>query len=304
MVYKRRLEANLFELREELTSRRYRHGAYEPFTVYDPKQRRIHKACVRDRVVHQAFVNVLEPLFEPDFIHDSYSCRVGKGTHAAVRRLRTFLLSESRNHRWTAYALKCDVRKFFDSVDHAILLLLLERRVHDSRMMDLLERVIVSFSTKPGKGLPLGNLTSQLFANIYLHELDRFVKHVLREKQYLRYCDDFMIVDGSRERLLGLIPKLDSFLRDHLKLHLHPDKISVRSWSQGVDFLGYVSLPRATVVRTKTALRMRKNIADGNVTSYLGMCIHANAHELEQELRNVVGLGNKLDDPSGIRTEK
>ena len=288
MVYERELEGKLFALHEDLMTGTYRHGAYEPFTVYDPKQRRIHKANVRDRVVHQAVVNVLEPIVDPKFIHDSYSCRVGKGTHAAVRMLRTFLLEESQNRRRTTYALKCDVRKFFDSVDHATLFRLLCRHVSDPHMRDLLELVISSFSTASDKGLPLGNLTSQLFANVYLHELDRFVKHDLHEKRFLRYCDDFVIVSDSRERLYSLVPKLNAFLSEHLGLHLHPNKVTVRSWGQGIDFLGYVSLPHATIVRTKTARRMRLHITDSNATSYLGLCTHASAYSLAQELRNAV----------------
>jgi len=146
MVFERTLEDNLFALHVDLLSGTYRHGAYRPFTVFDPKQRQIHKADVRDRVVHQAIVNVVEPLFEPHFIHDSYSCRVGKGTHAAVRRLRSFLRAASRNGTRTAHILKCDIRKFFASVDHDILLTLLRCRISDGRLLDLIERTISSFS--------------------------------------------------------------------------------------------------------------------------------------------------------------
>lgn len=240
-------------------------------------------------------MNVIEPLFERRFIYDSYSCRVGKGTHAAVRRLRRFLFRASRNDTRTVYALKCDVRKFFASVDHDILINLLRRFVTDERAVGLIGRVIGSFNTAPHKGLPLGNLTSQLFANVYLHELDRFVKHELRERRYLRYCDDFLIVDPSRKRLEMLLRPIAEFLRSRLALEIHPDKMSVRTWSQGIDFLGYVLLPHCTILRTKTARRIAGRVNQDNLSSYLGLCTHASAYELEQLIRNKAGLGSNVD---------
>ena len=282
MAYERRLEDNLFALRDELQSGEYRHGAYHPFTIHDPKERSISKATVKDRIVHQALVNIIEPLFDRRFIYDSYSCRVGKGTHAAVRRLQTFLRRMSMNNTRTVYALKCDARKFFASVDHNILFSLLFRRIIDDRTIDLLKNIIDSFSTSVEKGIPLGNLTSQLFANIYLNELDHYVKMHLREKYYLRYCDDFIILGLDRSRLKELINNIDAFLNERLSLALHPQKVSIRSWSQGIDFLGYVLLPDCTVVRTKTAYRILSRVMEKNLTSYLGVCSHADAYEMEQ----------------------
>lgn len=295
MEYGRYLEGSLFRLQEELLCESYRHGEYRPFTVFDPKKRHIHKASVRDRVVHQAIVNVIEPLFERRFIFDSYSCRVGKGTHAAVRRLRKFLSSVSRNDTRTVYVLKCDVRKFFASVDHDILIDLLRRSVKDRYAIRLIRNVIGSFETVSGKGLPLGNLTSQLFANVYLHELDRFMKHDLRVKRYLRYCDDFVIVDRSRRRLEALLRLISAFTQERLALELHPDKISVRTWSQGIDFLGYVLLPHCTILRTKTARRMTVRAGPDNVSSYLGLCSHASSFRLRQLILNRAGLSLDAD---------
>lgn len=282
MAFELRLEDNLFSLRENLLSGEYRHDPYEPFTIFDPKQRRIHKATVKDRIVHQAIVNVIEPFFESRFIHDSYSCRVGKGTHAAVERLRNFLRQASRNNTRTIYALKCDIRRFFASVDHLTLLSFLEKRIVDSQTLELLKDIIGSFSISRGKGIPLGNLTSQLFANIYLHELDRYVKISLQEKYYLRYCDDFIILSESRERLSGVTKKLDEFLNRALSLQLHPKKVFIRTWTQGIDFLGYVLFPHATVIRINTAERMLRRANEDNINSYLGVCSHANAFELER----------------------
>lgn len=289
MVFERRLEDNLFSIREELLSGTYRHGRYEPFTVNDPKQRIIHKAEVRDRVVHQAIVNVIEPLFEDHFIFDSYSCRVGKGTHAAVRRLRTFLRQASSNGTRTVYAVKCDVRKFFASVNHSVLLELLAKRIEDPATMRLLRNIIGSFSVSPGTGIPLGNLTSQLFANIYLHELDWFVKQKLRVRHYVRYCDDFVMLASSQSAGLALTERADAFLRERLMVHLHPNKVHVRTWTQGVDFLGYILLPEAVIMRPSTARRAICRATIENASSYLGLCVHADAYDLERVVRNKIG---------------
>jgi RNA-directed DNA polymerase len=289
MVFERRLEDNIFEIRDELVSGRYRHSPYEPFTIHDPKQRTIHKALVRDRVVHQAIVNVIEPLFEERFIHDSYSCRVNKGTHAAVSRLQGFLRRSGKNNTRTIYAVKCDVRKFFASVNHETLLSLLKRRIQEAKTIELLSRIIESFSMTPGTGIPLGNLTSQLFANIYLHELDWYIKHELRIKYYVRYCDDFVMLTHSRDDGFKLAEKADTFLRNHLKAELHPNKIHVRTWAQGIDFLGYVLMPHATILRPTTATRMIARVTETNASSYFGLCTHADAFELGRTIRNKLG---------------
>ncbi len=289
MVFERRLEDNLFEIQDELISGHYRHSPYEPFTIHDPKQRTIHKALVRDRVVHQAIINVIEPLFEQRFIHDSYSCRVGKGTHAAVSRLQGFFRQASKNGMRTIYAVKCDVRKFFASVNHETLLSFLAKRISDPDTMTLLRLIIESFSVTPGTGVPLGNLTSQLFANIYLHELDWYIKQKLHIKHYVRYCDDFVMLTSSRSEGFALAEKADAFLRGNLKAELHPNKLHVRTWSQGVDFLGYVLMPHAIILRPTTAKRMIDRVTETNSSSYFGLCAHANAYELECTVRNKLG---------------
>jgi RNA-directed DNA polymerase len=286
MVFERNLEDNVHALRDDLLSGRYVHGSYEPFTVFDPKQRLIHKAAVRDRLVHQAVVNAIEPLFEPRFIFDSYSCRVGKGVHAAVRRLRRFFRRASRNDTRTVYALKCDIRKFFASVDHEILFHLLNRRVRDARTLHLLRMIVKSFPCASAKGIPLGNLTSQLFANVYLHELDHFVKHTLGVRYYVRYCDDVVMLATSADGARELARRADAFLHCHLRLELHPDKTKIQTWRQGVDFLGYVLLPHAIVLRAKTAQRMLARVTNENLSSYLGICLHADAYDLGKLVRN------------------
>lgn len=288
--FERNLESNIFELQAMLKSRQYKHDTYLPFTIYDPKQRQISKATVADRVVHQALVQATEPLFEQRFIYDSYSCRKNKGTHAALNRLRTMLRRESKNNTRTVYGLKLDIRKFFASVDHNILYGLVTKQVTDSKTQRLLQQIICSFETQSGKGIPLGNLTSQLFANIYLHELDWFMKHTLQVKNYIRYCDDFVIVSRYREALVELVDLVETFVSHALKLHIHPNKVYVRSWHQGIDFLGYVVKLNCTVLRTKTKKRMIARVEESNLSSYLGLCSHASTYELQSQIRNCVFL--------------
>jgi len=243
----------------------------------------------------------------------SFSCRVGKGTHKGVEYLARTFRAVSANGTHPCFALKCDIRKFFDSIDHGILLGLLDKKITDPATIWLLAEVIEGYTagftereresnSVPRKGVPIGNLTSQLFANIYMNEFDQFVKHELRVKQYARYTDDFVIVSDNRIYLDGLIPKISNFLHDRLALSLHSDKVFIRKYRQGVDFLGYVSLPRHIAVRKKTVLRifrkLRERVKDfraGIITelslfssfnSYLGVLSHANAYELAEKLKN------------------
>ena len=251
------LEENIFQLYRELKNKTYRHSHYTAFSICDPKPRRIHKAVVRDRVLHHAVFRVLYPIFDKGFIFDSYSCRLGKSTHRAISRLEKFCRRLSRNNCRSLFVLKCDVRKFFDSVDQNILLELIKKKVKDKDARRLIKRIIKSFESKSpasagdssafslrmtngwkGRGLPLGNVTSQLFANIYLNELDQFIKRKLKARYYLRYCDDFLVLDTNEECLAGLVSVINNFLEQNLNLCLHSDKIIVRKYHQGIDFFG------------------------------------------------------------------
>lgn len=208
------LENRIFQLHDELVHKKYVHDPYVDFYICDPKRRHIHKATVRDRILHQGIFRVLYPVFDKHFIFDSYSSRNDKGTHAGVERLVSACRKETDNWRNTAYALKCDVRKFFDSIDHKILRDLIIKKVTDSDMMWLIDLILTSFEKEPGKALPLGNVTSQLFANVYMNELDQFAKHALKAKQYFRYCDDFIIVHKDRVFLENAILKYKSFCKN------------------------------------------------------------------------------------------
>lgn len=301
----RHVEKNIFRLNRELVSKRYKHSPYESFFIHDPKVRHIRKACVRDRLVHQAAYTALVRIYEPKFIHHVYSSRIGKGTHKAVNVLRGMAGKVSQNFTRPCWSLKCDIRRFYDTVDHEILLGILKRTIRDQDAAWLIQEIIESFHVEgtPGKGLPIGNLTSQIFTNIYLNEFDQFVKHVLRVKHYIRFADDLVLLVPHKREPTELLPKLKDFLLDRLKLELHPKKIVIRPLHQGIDFLGYVTLPHHRVLRTKTRRRMKRKlterlrqyqsgeISDGSMNqtlqSYLGMLSHADTYELQQEMKNV-----------------
>lgn len=278
--------ANVLALHRDLAAGVYVHGPYWHFKINDPKLRDIHKASVRDRLMHHAIYRALYPLFDRTFIPDAYSCRVGRGAHRAMNAFRAYAYKASKNHTKTLWVLKCDIRKFFASIDHAILLAILKKHICDERPLDLLERVIKSFETlgRPGKGLPLGNLTSQLFANVYLNELDQFVKHRLKARYYVRYADDFALLSPDRDWLLSALPYMEVFLREQLALELHPDKVSLKTFAPGADFLGWVHFPDHRVLRTSTRRRICRNLAEGSrparIASYRGMLSHGNAHGL------------------------
>ena len=297
-LWERNLEDNLFKLHAELKYKIYRHSDYTAFYITDPKQRHIHKADVRDRILHHAVYRVLYPIFDKSFIFDSYSCRLNKGTHKAVARLENFARKVSKNYTSPCFGLKCDIKKFFDSVDHTILYEIVERRIGDKDVLWLLREIIDSFNLalpdvqierererRPaGRGIPIGNLTSQLFANIYLNELDKFIKHELRCRNYLRYCDDFVILSSDLTYLENIVPEIEKILKNRLKLKLHKDKITIRKLRQGIDFLGYVVLPNCKVLRTKTKRRMLERANSRNLPSYLGLLKHCNSHRLTQGL--------------------
>lgn len=296
-VFARSLEDNLFSLHETLACKTYRHGRYEAFWVHDPKRRHIHKAPVVDRVVHHLLYTYLYDLFDPTFIHDSYSCRLGKGTHKGVERLVAFTRKVSENYTGPCWALQFDIRRFFASADHEILKRLLRRKIQDETILWLLDEVIDSFHSEMGhgKGIPLGNLTSQVFANIYLHELDCFMKHTLKVHWYIRYADDGVVVSPSKKQLEELIKLIEDFLHTKLALELHPRKLTIRKLSWGIDFLGYIVLPHYILPRTKTKRRLLKRIrAVGHnesayqmVQSYLGYLSHAQTYRLKTLVKHM-----------------
>ncbi len=287
-----KLMDNIFILHEDLSSGNYKHGGYHAFNISDPKPRNIHKASVRDRLLHHAIYRVLYPFFDKTFISDSYSCRLNKGTHKALNRFRVFSYIVSRNNTKTCWILKCDIRKFFASVDHKILSDILNSYIPDKYILGLLQEIIESFSVKPEVGLPLGNLTSQLFVNIYMNEFDQFIKRKLETNHYIRYADDFVILSQDKKWLLSIIPKIIDFLLVELHLQLHPDKISIRTIASGVDFLGWVSFSDHRVLRTTTKRRMVKRLKESptfaTISSYLGLLKHGNTRKLKKLITQIL----------------
>lgn len=279
------------DLHADLVGGTYEHGDYFHFRINDPKPRDIHKAKVRDRLLHHAIHRKLYPFFAAVFISDSFSCQTGKGTHSAILRFETLANKVSRNSSRTCWILKCDIRKFFASIDHVILLDILRSRITDPRVFDLLKRIITSFQVGPGKGIPLGNLTSQLFANVYMNDFDQYVKHGLRMKYYVRYADDFVFMSHNRSELLDCLPKVAAFLSGPLNLSLHPDKVFLKTLSSGVDFLGWIHFSKHRVPRTKTRQRMNRSLerhpSRQSLESYLGLLSRGDTYRLSRRLENL-----------------
>ncbi|MCC7004637.1 hypothetical protein IT397_01845, partial [Candidatus Nomurabacteria bacterium] len=285
LEFQRNLMGNVISLNEDLVEKKYKHSNYEAFNISDPKPRNIHKAKVRDRLLHHAIYRILYPYFDNKFIHDSYSCRVGKGTHKAIDRFKFFSGKVSKNQTKTVWVLKCDIKKFFASINHNILLEILEKHISDKDILWLISEIVGSFhSTASGIGLPLGNLTSQLLVNIYMNEFDQFMKHKLKTRHYIRYADDFVIFSQDRIWLEKILLEIKTFLTEKLKLNLHPNKIYVKTVASSVDFLGWVHFHKHRVLRTGTKKRMLKNLSNNpskeTLQSYLGLLSHGNTEKL------------------------
>lgn len=292
-----KLMDNIFSLHLDLKNKTYTHSLYTAFKINDPKPRDIHKAEVRDRLLHHAIYRVLYPYFDNKFIYDSYSCRVGKGTHKAMNRFTYFHRKVSKNNTRTCFVLKCDIRKFFASIDHDVLKNILDKYIQNKDTCELLSNIIDSFpfprSDLGGTGLPLGNLTSQLLVNIYMNEFDQFMKHILKVKYYIRYADDFVILSEDKKYLESTLYTIEEFLERKLKLTMHPDKVFIKTLASGVDFLGFVHFPNHRILRTSTKRRMIRTLLANNykvesVESYVGMMKHGDTYELLKKVQNML----------------
>jgi retron-type reverse transcriptase len=283
---------NVLNLHNNLKNKTYKHGEYKAFNVSDPKPRNIHKATVRDRLLHHLLYKETYLYFDKKFIFDSYSCRIDKGTHRAIYRFSDFARKVLNNFTATAWVLKCDIKKFFASIDHSILKKVLEKYIFDKDFLWLFFQVIDSFETpdKYNKGLPLGNLTSQLLVNVYMNEFDQFVKRNLKVKFYVRYADDFVFLSRDKNFLEDLKLQLNEFLYVHLKLFMHPQKVFLKTLNSGVDFLGWNQFEKFRTLRTVSKRRMFTNLQNHNnpkvVNSYLGLLKHGNAYNLKQKIVN------------------
>lgn len=247
------LEPEILHLQQELLNHQYQPGAYRYFKVYDPKERTIAVAPFRDRVVHHAIVRVLMPIYEQVYISDSYATRPNKGTHKAILRAQHFM----RGYSWY---LKTDIEKYFDRVDHEILIELLKRKIKDRALIDLLDRIVRN-APEPGKGLPIGNLTSQFLANVYLDPIDHQIKEKLRVKGYIRYMDDLMLLANTRVKLVAYQQAIEDYLGNRLALDLKPSATWINRSGHGISFLGMRIFPGIIRVRPENRRRSLKRLA-------------------------------------------
>ncbi len=280
---------NILKLHTDLKNNTYTHGVYEAFNISDPKPRNIHKATVRDRLLHHALSRELYSFFDTTFVFHSYSCRKEKGTHRAITNFTKMARGVSVNHTKTCWVLKCDIKKFFASIDHTILIKILEERIVDTTVLGLLQKIVSSFdSGTAGKGLPLGNLTSQLLVNIYMNEFGQYLKQTLKVKYYIRYADDFVLLSDNRDELIENLQSIGGFLESKLKLTLHPQKVSISTFASGVDFLGWVHFPHHHVLRTVTKRRVILRYSKLNESSHQGLLCHGDAYGFSQELTTLM----------------
>lgn len=303
------LENELIAIQSELLGKTYQPGRYRVFEIYRPKKRMISAAAYRDRVVHHALCNIIVPLIEKKFIFDSYSNRKGKGTHKAILRYQEF-------SRKNAFALKCDISKYFPSIDHGILKNEIRRTIACPDTLCLIERIIDNSNDQEPvneyfrddtlftpferrKGLPIGNLTSQFFANVYLNPLDHFVKETLKCKYYLRYVDDLVVLGNDKAKLWKILGNIQAFL-ELFRLRLHEHKCHIRKTEQGVTFLGFRIFPdyrllkRVNIVQTRRRLRrLQQEYGDGrksledmrrSVHGWLGHAKFGNTYRLRSKL--------------------
>lgn len=246
--FRQNLQANLAVLSQQILLGSVNVGSYKYFKVFDPKERLICAAGFHERVLHHALMNVCHPVFEGFQIFDSYASRKGKGTYAAIRRALVF----NQKHRWF---LKLDVRKFFDSVDHTVLQSLLRRKFKEEKLLSIFRQIITSYSTTPGKGIPIGNLTSQYFANHYLAVADHYIQEQLKASGYVRYMDDMVIWDNDKQSLLDVGESIRSFTGEQLKLQLKP--YCLNKTTKGLPFLGYVLFDKTMHLNQRSRKRFR-----------------------------------------------
>ncbi|MDD3808226.1 MAG: reverse transcriptase/maturase family protein [Candidatus Pacebacteria bacterium] len=258
--YSYNIENNLENIKHDLEAKTYKHGKYYEFVVNDSKKRVIKAAPFKDRIIHHAVCNIIEPIFDKKFIYDSYACRKDKGLHKAIKRFKKFLrIIKTKNNLENydnIYCLKCDIVKYFKSVDKVVLIELIERNIFNKEVLNLIKIILDSNKI----GLPIGNLTSQLFANIYLHELDFYIKNVLKCKYYIRYMDDFVILGLNKKDLWIKYEKIKFFVLSKLKLKIDDQKTKLIPLKKGVDFLGFTILSNKIKLRKSTIKRFKKKI--------------------------------------------
>ncbi|HTY44303.1 MAG TPA: reverse transcriptase domain-containing protein, partial [Patescibacteria group bacterium] len=255
ILFEANLKESLIQLQKELKEETYQPKPLKTFILRDPKTRVISKSDFRDRIVHHAVHQVIELIFDKTFIDGCCANRKGRGNLYALNLFDKFKRKVTKNNTRTAFCLKADIRHYFFEVNQEILLNILRRKIKDGKMINLINKTLKNYPDKE-KGMPLGNLTSQFFANVYLNELDYFVKHQLRAKYYIRYVDDFIILHNSKRQLEIWKAEIDKFLRQELKLELHKDKSRIIPLSRGVDFVGFRNFYHFRLLRKRNVKKM------------------------------------------------
>lgn len=330
LAFEADLETNLMDLYYDLKNGSYNIGRSIAFVIEYPKIREIWAADFRDRIVHHLIYNAVSGYYYRRFIRDCYACIPGRGTHDGLERVSGFARSITRNYTRPAYALKVDVANFFNAIDRHALECIIRKDIGEGWCLDLLLKIIwhdprkrANYRSSPAlfkkvpkhkslmqsdlhTGLPIGNLTSQFFANVYLNELDQFVKHKLKCRYYGRYVDDMVLFHQNPKVLNKWQQEIDGFLQDRLSLHLHPNKIWLNRVDKGIDFVGFMIKPGRTYMRTHSLNRCKQKIRSWelrgapideeslinlsrSMNSYLGMLRQVNGYNARKSICNRLG---------------
>lgn len=309
LIFTKDKEENLERVRNDILRLTYEPSEYRYFKVYEPKERQIMALPFYDRVVQHAINNVLEPIFDKRFICHSYACRKGKGMHAASDTLQEWLYGWNKYHPdEPLYAIKADIHHYFQSINHDVLKAEIRKVIKDAGTLALVDTIIDHNGNMPdGVGIPVGNLTSQLFANIYLNTLDQYVKHTLGAEHYIRYMDDFIILSPDKEQLRNWLADIERFLRDELQLELNP-KTTILAAKNGIDFVGYKHRATHRKVRRDSIKRIKKTVKhyeDGEITkeqlqksiqSWTGHAGHADSYHLRQKIKTLANEAQARKD--------
>jgi hypothetical protein len=314
-------DINLLRLQEELNSRAYKPDPSIYFILKKPKLREVFAATFRDRVVHHILVEYLNTICEPRFIFDSYACRAGKGTHASIKRLQKFSRSATKNNTQRAYYMQLDIRSFFVEINKDILENIVKKQTNNEETLWLAKIIIWNDCTidrrvnsteaslekipkyksllyvPKNKGIPIGNLSSQFFANLYLNELDQYIKRTLKCRWYIRYMDDLVLLSEDKNQLIEWMILIENFLKEKLDLSLHPTKRIIAPVSNGIDFVGYVVRPNYILVRKRVIGNLKYKIFNNTISleswnSYMGHFKHAQTNRLRVKLKKLLVKNN------------
>ncbi len=295
------LERNLLQLKHELETGTYKPRPLKQFVIRDPKTRLISASDFRDRVVYHALCNIIQPIFEKTFIYDSHANQIKKGSSKAVERFDVFKKKVTDNGRLVnkpldnnmvvGYVLKADIKHFFDTVDHQVLMACIKRKIKDEKIIDLIQKILNNHRTETGKGMPIGNLTSQFFANLYLNELDYFVKHKMKVKFYIRYVDDFVLFDKSKEKLEKIKIQINEFL-SIISLELHPEKSQIYPLHKGVKFLGFRIFYHYKILNKRNIRKMEYRLEQFEQKYMEGKM---SAEEIQRSLVSWLGYAEQAD---------